>query len=757
MADYLYDLIIGIPISLIVAILMMDRIGGDGREVAVSVVICMVLAIYASIKYIRSKARWLILPVPLLVLGFYIMTAKQESIVNASLQYKWVLWSIILAVLGLLIAKLSSLNRWAMRVIFFALIGYMLYALFNHKHVSQVMVALVLFVLISEIIIELQRRWVKRGYTNERAHLVFVAPFVIIPCLIIACSTAPAKPYDWKLVTVLWNNATEMIKSQFGKMSGGDEEYWKAYMGFDEKNRLADSVDVNPQDIMQITYEQRYESPLYLRGCTYDTFENFEWTTRYETSRIDYLMDTMETVGAIYKFDPSHTSRYMASATINVHYDMITSKYVFIPAKARMGEAVINDMPIIYQGDNLFFDKRRGYGTNYLIDYYMLNRSYEGFSDLLELSQALDKDTWSSVNAKYFSSYDCDKSYDSYLLYRENIYKTYLGDVVLSDELRSYMDNLLEGADSDIEKLQRIEDMLSGFSYTLTPGPMPEDVDSTTKFLDYFILEKKEGYCSYFASAFVLLARAEGIPARYAEGFYVIKTKGKEITVTSDKAHAWPEVYIDGFGWINYEPTPGYKSLAGWIIDKLTENAGLSDSKEIDSIVDFGGVEIVSNLEKKDTPEVATDQEDIGINKRLVGIISIVVIITLILIYIVDRITVSMWYKKQKDAKKHDVIYHRIMKILTILGYSMEQGETLEEFAYRIQYTQSEDDNKLSIGIPINIKEFLHIREEIAYAKRDVNTKDVTLAESVYKELNVYFKGRIHWFYLRQILIERIE
>src|SRR5581483_6233149 len=71
-------------------------------------------------------------------------------------------------------------------------------------------------------------------------------------------------------------------------------------------------------------------------------------------------------------------------------------------------------------------------------------------------------------------------------------------------------------------------------------------------------LRTKRGYCEQFAGTYAVLARAMGLPTRVAVGF----TPGElgpdgQYHVRGLNAHAWPEVYIDGYGWVAFEPTPG--------------------------------------------------------------------------------------------------------------------------------------------------------------------------------------------------------
>ncbi|MEJ5249681.1 MAG: transglutaminase-like domain-containing protein [Caldilinea sp.] len=110
-------------------------------------------------------------------------------------------------------------------------------------------------------------------------------------------------------------------------------------------------------------------------------------------------------------------------------------------------------------------------------------------------------------------------------------------------------------------KATAIERYLRTFPYDLTVPSPPEHVQDVA---DYFLFDLQRGYCDYYATAFVVLARAAGIPARFVTGF----TNGswnpeqQAWTVTEADAHSWPEVYFPQVGWIPFEPTAGRPELA---------------------------------------------------------------------------------------------------------------------------------------------------------------------------------------------------
>ncbi|CAN5439157.1 DUF3488 and transglutaminase-like domain-containing protein [soil metagenome] len=98
----------------------------------------------------------------------------------------------------------------------------------------------------------------------------------------------------------------------------------------------------------------------------------------------------------------------------------------------------------------------------------------------------------------------------------------------------------------------------SSYTYSLELAPPRSDLsdDAITQFLD-----SRRGYCVQFATAMVMMARSEGIPARMALGFLPgeLLDDGSRRILAAD-AHTWPELYIDGLGWTRFEPTPGVRT-----------------------------------------------------------------------------------------------------------------------------------------------------------------------------------------------------
>jgi transglutaminase-like putative cysteine protease len=94
----------------------------------------------------------------------------------------------------------------------------------------------------------------------------------------------------------------------------------------------------------------------------------------------------------------------------------------------------------------------------------------------------------------------------------------------------------------------------NGFVYDTNPSRPGPGVDALQAFL-----EGKHGFCEQYATAMAVLLRVVGIPSRVAVGF----TPGQRVaghkdtySVTTSDAHAWPEAWFQGSGWVRFEPTP---------------------------------------------------------------------------------------------------------------------------------------------------------------------------------------------------------
>ena len=267
-------------------------------------------------------------------------------------------------------------------------------------------------------------------------------------------------------------------------------------------------------------------------------------------------------------------------------------------------------------------------------------------------------------------------------------------------------------------------------SYNIRVGAIPEDVDTSSEFLDYLIFEKQEGYCVYYASAFVLISRYIGVPSRFVQGYRIgLHNRGSAI-VTENCAHAWPECYIEGIGWIAYEPTPGFRTSNRW-----KTSSELAEEKERVSIVNEDYV-YEPDVELPDI-EIEEHEENNPIDWRYPALIAAASLAAALLLLIIIRLTGYVRYMLSNDERKYNILFTRNMKLLKILGLSRADDETIEEFR-----------NKAEKEIPCEHLTFTQIYEAYAYRGDKITAGDVSVVRDNNKGIigyikNTGLKGRI--------------
>lgn len=149
------------------------------------------------------------------------------------------------------------------------------------------------------------------------------------------------------------------------------------------------------------------------------------------------------------------------------------------------------------------------------------------------------------------------------------------------DIVRTTARNVAGSAGTAYEKAMAIQRYLRSpeFTYSLqSPVQGGYDGNGLSVLADF--LEQKSGYCIHYASAMAVMARIEGIPSRIAVGYAPGRLTGATVTVAGQgelpeyevdarDAHAWPELYFQGLGWVPFEPTPS----RGVVPDYATETS----------------------------------------------------------------------------------------------------------------------------------------------------------------------------------------
>ncbi|HET9693320.1 MAG TPA: DUF3488 and transglutaminase-like domain-containing protein [Steroidobacteraceae bacterium] len=105
------------------------------------------------------------------------------------------------------------------------------------------------------------------------------------------------------------------------------------------------------------------------------------------------------------------------------------------------------------------------------------------------------------------------------------------------------------------------------FEYTMRPPRLADNA------IDEFLFETRKGFCEHYASAFTVVMRAAGVPARVVTGYQggEFNPYGGYLIVRQSDAHAWSEVWVDGRGWMRVDPTAAVapERIRGGLIDAM--------------------------------------------------------------------------------------------------------------------------------------------------------------------------------------------
>ncbi len=237
------------------------------------------------------------------------------------------------------------------------------------------------------------------------------------------------------------------------------------------------------------------------------------------------------------------------------------------------------------------------------------------------------------------------------------------------------------------QKAVAIRKYLTGnFTYTLTPSEVPPDVD----FVEHFF-NTREGYCTYYASAMVMMARTAGIPARYVTGFGLtqadIPAQSEVISFTyfalNSTAHAWAELYFEGIGWVDFDPL-------GWNDSEANPNVnfeGMDEAEPTPSPTPEAATPTPAPIESEDEQNL-NDAENARFMTIVWVSVSVIVLILAALIFFRIRRGKSMNKKlesgERTPSQKMDILFKDIMLQLRILGIKPGTGDTLFAFAWRV-------------------------------------------------------------------------
>ncbi|HEY7415256.1 MAG TPA: transglutaminaseTgpA domain-containing protein [Ktedonobacteraceae bacterium] len=303
---------------------------------------------------------------------------------------------------------------------------------------------------------------------------------------------------------------------------------------FSDQLTISGSVQLPSGEVLQYTSS---DGPHYLEGYTLDHFDGHTWiNVPAGVGGRDYPAGTPLPPDV----NNVHLAMVKTSVTI-IHPPQGTMHYIFAPAQPQtfdVATTVYGDTT----AESWVQQSPLAQGETYNVTSVEPSTNTNGIHDI-PLPQD-DATTWQ----------------------RDNDYLLLFGDLQLPSDLSQQVQKTViqwtKGAHDTYSALKMLESHLSDtaiFTYSTDNAPVPSNVDAVD-----WLLQTRRGYCTYYATAMTVMARMLGIPARVTNGFSqgTPNTRHDRWSVAGSDAHSWVQAYLPGYGWVSFDPTPGFAAGA---------------------------------------------------------------------------------------------------------------------------------------------------------------------------------------------------
>lgn len=307
---------------------------------------------------------------------------------------------------------------------------------------------------------------------------------------------------------------------------------------------------------------------------------------------------------------------------------------------------------------------------------------------------------------------------------------------------------LTKSKTTDHEKIKTLETYLSkNYKYNLNVPNIPNGKD----FVDYFLFEENQGYCTYYASALAVMGRTIGIPTRYVEGFLVHdKPYNKDYyVVKASDAHAWVEAYIEEYGWINLEPTSAYSDD-----NNDDEDDDDEDNDNIDSIND-------NNNDRDDMRPILDDdiinesnsnynyKNDRFNTKYIILIVFIIIILVLLIRIITLVIRNRNKYDKVSNKISAAMYFVKIYKVYFIIEKRENDNVEVDNLVFEIFKRIPKQNLKLQYN------EIVKIFNKALYSNNDIFDDEIIVLSQLNDLVNdiaIRRLGKFKYFVFKYII-----
>lgn len=721
----LYDIINIMPLSILM-IMFFSRYTGMPQDniigYTVNLFICLLIIV---LRHISKKNRIRLLGVTAaFVVGLFIAAGEPFRQLVIS-EYSWLGWNVCITVASVIIGMLTENITWARRCAALAILAICIVGIINSWEIGKAAFALMLFLLCIYTAAEIQNKWEKKGCPDIKEHVTRISPIILALCITVFLIPAPDTPYDWQFVKDICNKVSVCFGKLVEFVSHPDEEY--ANISFSDSHKFYDNIQYVDQEVLVVTSNNTRITNIKLVGCISGEYDGDHWVFDTEKETTDRMMDTLETLCAVHKYDAKNWHNYIDKTDMRYENQLPNTRFMFAPAKMKLETFIKDNPPYSDKGNSIIAKHRMNSGDEYSLSHYTLNSDSPEFIDMLNTARPFTEAEWTNI----LNDSAIDKSgysFSDYQKYHDKIYDRYAVSDGVSKDVGKILDEIKGSSQNRYVLMKNLESYLREMEYSTVDGALPDSVCDSSSYLDYFLLTSQNGYCIHYATAFVLMARELGVPCRYVQGYYVQSESSYKVNVNQSQAHAWPEVYFDNVGWIAFEPTPSYSTDSSWVASG--DNATFSYYDE--------GYTDDTEVEETDITVDEKKHKSRRIDARIFIIPVLCATVFLMLLYLYSRIYSRIKYRRMNNEEKFRHLTLENFRFLKHIGYKIEIGETLTEYKERLCGVQEYD-----------IKEyiaFISHYEKMLYSDVVISEQEIADAETAHAFLrNIINKGKLRY------------
>jgi transglutaminase-like putative cysteine protease len=251
----------------------------------------------------------------------------------------------------------------------------------------------------------------------------------------------------------------------------------------------------------------------------------------------------------------------------------------------------------------------------------------------------------------------------------------------LSQRVRREAARIVGSEASPYKRAKALQDYFrENFTYNLAV-PAGHDANAMDQFLT-----SRQGYCEQFAGTYAAMARSVGLPARVAVGFTSgTKEADGRWHVTGKEAHAWPEVYLSGYGWVPFEPTPG-RGLPG-----AEAYTAVPPAQAADTTVDTVPEAVPPLDQTEPAPEITESPAPASVERSVAGrrLLVVAVLLAMVVLYAVGVPLAKVRRRRLRRARAVTsadrvlVAWAEASEDMAAAGLAARPDETAAEFAHR--------------------------------------------------------------------------